>query len=182
MKVSYTIVTLNLKLNALVLLRLFSIFFLVSIMCLGLMADAYAQGKLIIPKKGEFKLDKDTLVVDELIIGDSAKIVLTKPTSMIIARHMVVGTRVRIMGLGEKGVNGRMGRTAAQPEGVCKSGRNGEDGKAGAPGGAGKAIILDVDLLTIDAMLIINLAGGNGGDGGKGGDGSQGSNSISQCL
>jgi len=184
MKVSYTLVSLshNRKLNALVPFRLFIVFSLVVFLLLSLIVNTYAQGKLVIPKKGEFKLEKDTLVVDELIIGDSAKIVLTKATSMIIARHMVVGTRVRIMGIGEKGVNGRIGRTAAQPDGVCKPGRNGEDGKSGTAGGAGKILILDVDLLTIDAMLIINLAGGNGGDGGKGGDGSQGSNSMAQCL
>jgi hypothetical protein len=184
MKAPSTIVSItrNTKLKILVHSRVFTVVSVVVIMSLSFVATSFAQDKLVIPKKGELKLDKDTLVVDELIIGDSAKIILTRPSCLIKARSIVFGTRVRIMGMGEKGVNGKNGRTAAQPDGVCKPGRNGEDGKPGTSGGSGKNITLDVGTLTIESMLLINLAGGNGGDGGIGGGGSQGSNSVPNCI
>jgi hypothetical protein len=141
------------------------------------------KGVLEIPAKGVFQMPEDTLVLGELIMHDSSKIILSKSAkSYIKVRRMSVGQGCLIIGDGLAGATGKSGRAAANPVGLCKNGLEGEPGKPAPDGEQGKDFILDVVQLEVKAMLGISLIGGTGGDGGNGGKGSHGSKSTIHCA
>jgi len=141
------------------------------------------KGVLEIPVKGVFLMPEETLDLDELIMLDSSKIILNKSSkSSINVRRMSVGRGCQIIGDGLPGIQGKNGKAAAYPMGLCKSGMDGETGKPGPDGEQGRDLILDVVQLELSASLGISLVGGTGGDGGNGGKGSTGSKSTIHCA
>jgi len=139
---------------------------------------------LEIAKNGVYEMKEDTLVVDELILRDSSKLVLNKNGKSIFlkARRISVGSACSIIGNGEPGLTGIYGKNADQPKGACSNGLVGEIGMQGKDGEPGKKFILETEQMDITAMLSISLIGGNGGDGGNGGSGSRGSRSTAHCT
>ena len=167
--------------RSLLFLLLMSLF-LLSI-CITASFAQTGMGVLEIPKNGIFSIPGDTLVIDELIMLDSSKIILSKSSrSYIKVRRMSVGQGCMIVGNGLPGIQGKNGKDAVHPMGLCKSGLAGEAGKPGPDGEQGRDFILNVDQLVVSASLSISLIGGTGGDGGNGGKGSHGSKSTIHCA
>jgi len=168
------------KKNALILFVL-----LISFILLVRFSSAQTRMSVLeIPQNGSFEMPEDTLEVEELIMHDSAKLILNKfsANSLIKARKISIASNCKIMGTGGAGVKGINGKDAAQSSGACNSGLRGEPGLNGGDGDQGKNFVLATDQMEITAALIINLAGGNGGDGGAGGAGSRGSRSTIHCT
>jgi hypothetical protein len=167
--------------DTLLFVRIFTILLSIVMACLALARSVSAQGNVLVQTRQEYKLDRDTLVVDELVLDDSSRILLTKQVSVIRAKRILIGSGCAIIGQGEKGADGKNGRSFAEASGVCRAGLNGEPGKVGTKGRAGKYLVLETAELQIKSTLNIELAGGNGGDGGKGGNGSAGSWTTIHC-
>ncbi len=165
--------------------RLLGIAILILIFFVSLIKTSVAQsngGTLEVAKNKTIQIDRDSLILDELILKDSSKLVLTKPVNYIKAHRIVVGTGSQIIGIGLSGANGKNGKPAPTPTGLCKPGVNGESGNSGSEGEPGKDLTIEVAQLDISSVLNIDLYGGNGGDGGKGGKGSHGSNTTVHCV
>ncbi|MFQ3201562.1 MAG: hypothetical protein ACI9SK_002297 [Zhongshania sp.] len=111
-------------------------------------------------------IDQQVLVLDNLHIGDGAKISFSSAVVgwRVQARHVFIGKDVVIDGNGSLGMAGG----AAQLVSDCA---NGEIGGNGGPGGDGVEIRLQFGIETLGDLKIL----ANGGDGGDGGDGVAGS-------
>lgn len=153
-------------------------------MLLGLTKAQAQQDVLQVPVNGIFEMSSDTLRVGNLILNDSATLILNKKSasSVIIAQSIEIGSGCKILGNGMPGEMGKKGRSASQPTGACKDGNPGEDGKNGTNGMDGASLSLVIDELNIRTLFEINLSGGNGGDGGNGGAGSHGARGTRQCT
>jgi len=125
----------------------------------------------------------DILVVDTLILRDSARIMLnaSRKENFIHAKKIVVGKGCSIDGKGKDGVPGTMGGSDLTPGGPCRDGTPGGPGTPGTPGKDAVSLFLYFDELTILGNLRIDLAGGDGGDGGRGGTGSDGNPGTKLC-
>lgn len=125
----------------------------------------------------------DILVVDTLVLLDSARIMLntSKKENFIHAKKIVVGKACSIDGKGKNGVPGTMGSSDLTPTGPCRDGTPGKPGTPGTPGKDAVSLFLYFDELIIRGNLRIDLAGGDGGDGGKGGTGSDGNPGTKLC-
>ncbi len=134
-----------------------------------------------IGKRKSYEMTGDTLVLDNLILLDSSKLVLTRPKSFIKVNKLIVYTDAIIDGSGKTGENGRNGRPSSK-RGLCQSGKIGEKGSNGADGSNGKELILVVGNFEIKKTLMINLAGGDGGDGGNGGRGGDAGITTPYCI
>jgi hypothetical protein len=106
--------------NTLLFFRMAAILLSIVVICLSIVNSALAQGSVQVQKNHEYKLDKDTLVVDELVLDDSSRILLTKQISVIKAKRIVIGSGCEIVGRGEKGLEGKNGRSFAAPLGVAR--------------------------------------------------------------
>lgn len=137
--------------------------------------------KLEIPAGTTYNLDSDTLVVEELILKDSAKINITKAKCVIKANRITVGAGCSVLGVGKEGEAGKNGKSSPAPMGLCKPPAHGESGLSGKDGETGKELYITVSSIKIASPLTIDLHGGNAGDGGKGGNGSHGSNTTAHC-
>jgi hypothetical protein len=140
-------------------------------------------GILEIPKGRSYQMLEDTLVVDELVLRDSATLFLhTKSAvSFIEAKRISIGPGGTINGKGATGAQGQNGKNALPVSGVCKDGLNGGNADPGMNGEGGKNLSINAGELMIAETFHIYLNGGNGGDGGKGGNGSGGSQSSAHC-
>lgn len=125
----------------------------------------------------------DILVVDALILGDSARIMLntSKKGNFIHAKKIVVGKGCTIDGTGKNGIQGSHGAPGWSPGGPCRDGSSGLAGLPGTPGQDAVNLFLYFDELTINGSLRIDLTGGDGGDGGKGGTGGDGNPGTKLC-
>jgi hypothetical protein len=125
----------------------------------------------------------DIIVVDTLILRDSARLILnsSKKDNFIHARKMIVGKGGLIDGKGKHGDPGKMGVNGETPNGPCKDATDGQLGTPGTAGNVGVNLFLYVKELQINGRLIIDLAGGDGGDGGKGGTGGDGNPGTRLC-
>lgn len=125
----------------------------------------------------------DILVVDTLILRDSARIMLnsSRKKNFIHAKKMVVGKGCIIYGKGKNGVPGIMGNSGLTSGGPCRDGTSGEPGTPGTPGKDAVSLFLYVDEIEIHGNIQIDIAGGDGGDGGKGGTGSDGNPGTKLC-
>lgn len=125
----------------------------------------------------------DILVVDTLIMRDSARIYLNSEieNNIINAKVLIVGKGSMIIGKGLNGKKGAIGIAGINQSAPC---RNGEDGLNGGNGEAGKKglnLSLYVGQLKINGTLIIDVNGGDGGDGGRGGRGGDGASGTRVC-
>jgi hypothetical protein len=150
--------------------------------------EAHAQirlSRLEVKTKETYTIvSSDILVVDTLILRDSAKINLNldKKDNYIHASVAVFGKGASIIGRGENGVEGKEGIKGYTQEGPCKDGVRGLGGTGGTHGQDGINLFLYFDKLTITESLRVDLTGGNGGDGGKGGMGGGGSSGTRVCV
>lgn len=140
-------------------------------------------GILEIPNGGSYQMPEDTLIVDELILRDSATLVLHPKSarSFIQAKRISIGSGGTINGKGLSGLQGQNGKHALPVSGVCKDGLSGGNADTGMNGETGKNLSINAEELIIAESFHIYLNGGNGGDGGKGGNGSGGSQSSAHC-
>ena len=162
-------------------LAMFSATLLISIFPRLSFSQNVTQARLEIPAKTTYNLDSDTLVVEELILKDSAKINIGKPKSVIKANRIIIGSGCSVSGVGKEGELGKNGKSSPAPVSLCKPPAHGEAGVSGKNGETGKDLYITVSSIKIASPLTIDLHGGNGGDGGKGGNGSHGSNTTAHC-
>lgn len=142
------------------------------------------KDKLVIGINETFELTgSDIIVVDTLIMLDSAKIILNgeKADNFIHAKIVSVGAGCQIIGKGNNGVDGQVGLPGYTAIGPCKNGIAGRNGTSGTSAGSGINLYLYFNMLTISNSLHIELSGGQGGDGGRGGNGGGGSPGTRLC-
>ena len=87
--------------------------------------------KLEVQRKTAYAFEGDSLVVDELVMSDSAKIILTKQKTFIKANRIVVGHGCMIFGTGATGELGKDGKSFPAPKVMCKPSIPGEAGVHG---------------------------------------------------
>ena len=128
-------------------------------------------------------LGTDILVVDTLILRDSARLILnaSKKENFIHAKKIMVGRGCVIDGKGKNGIPGVVGLSGFSFGGPCRDGSEGQPGTPGSGGADGLNLSLYVDELIIYGNLRIDLSGGDGGDGGKGGTGGDGNPGTKLC-
>lgn len=140
--------------------------------------------KLEISYRQPYKITgSDILVVDTLVMRDSARIYLNPEieNNIINAKVLIAGKGSMIVGRGQNGKRGAVGIAGSNQSAPC---RNGEDGLNGGNGEAGKNglnLSLYVGQLKISGTLIIDVNGGDGGDGGRGGRGGDGGSGTRVC-
>jgi hypothetical protein len=139
---------------------------------------------LVIKSKEVYQLQgTDILVVDSLVLEDSAKIILnlTKKDNFLHVKKLVSGRGSIIVGRGIPGIPGKTGITGLSNGGPCRSGNDGQPGMPGIAGKDAVNLLLYADELIIKGTLIIDLSGGDGGEGGKGGLGGDGNSGTKLC-
>ena len=100
---------------------------------------------------------------------------------VIKATTATFGSDVRILGVGEKGLDGgHRGGAGADAPGRGNNGGHGGEGNGGLPGGNGVNIDITMGLASIGALLI-DVRGGDGGNGADGGPGGSGSRGGCSC-
>ncbi len=142
------------------------------------------QEKLIIGQKQQYEIiGSDIIVLDTLIVKDSAVLVLNreKVDNFIHAKYIRFGKGSRINGNGIDGIAGRSGRDGYTSDGPCKDGIAGTSGARGTAAKSGVNLYMYFDQIVIDESVLIELSGGDGGDGGKGGRGGGGSPGTRLC-
>ena len=141
--------------------------------------------KLEIPKGDTFVIrNTDIIVVDTLVLGDSASIQLNREqaNNYIHAKVLTAGSNSRIIGHGARGVYGKDGTAGTTIDGPCLDGTPGRNGTNGSRGENGTNLFLYLSSLTIKGNLTIDLSGGDGADAGNGGLGGGGSPGTRVCL
>ena len=162
-------------------------YWLVFLTALGFAPNAGAQirlGILTVQRKEIYQIrGTDILVVDTLVLLDSARIMLnpSKRNNYIHAKKIVAGKGSVIDGKGPRGEDGKHGTNGSSSGGPCRDGSDGQPGTPGNPGKDAVNLFLYVDDLRINGTLIIDLAGGDGGDGGRGGAGGGGDRGTRVC-
>lgn len=126
----------------------------------------------------------DILVVDTLILMDSAVLILNKLKSenFIHARKVVFYTGSLIDGKGVQGVHGRNGRPGTSSSAPCSNGSIGGLGTEGTNGGHGISLYLAFNDIVIHGVPTIDVSGGDAGDGGEGGIGGGGGSGTRICA
>jgi hypothetical protein len=153
---------------------------------------------LSFPVKSQIRLDKlelsskqvytlegsDILVVDTLVLKDSAQIVLNylKKDNIITAKVLIVGMGCSIIGNGTHGPDGRTGIAGSSVTGPCAVGQDARNGYNGLAGTNGINLSLYFGKVIFNGTLTINLNGGDGGTGGAGGRGGIGGASTKFCA
>ena len=141
--------------------------------------------KLEIPKGDTFVIrNTDIIVVDTLILGDSAAIQLNREqaNNYIHAKVFSAGRHSRIIGHGARGVYGKDGKAGTTIDGPCLDGTAGRNGSNGTRGENGTNLFLYLSSMTIRGSLTIELNGGDGADAGNGGMGGGGSPGTRVCM
>jgi hypothetical protein len=141
--------------------------------------------KLVLEPKQVYEIKgSDILVVDTLIMKDSAKIILNKlkADNFIHAKSATFYRGSLIDGRGVHGIRGRNGRTGVTSESPCTDGGNGAMGSAGTNGGNGTNLSLYFSDIVLKGPLIIDVSGGDAGDGGNGGAGGGGGQGTRICA
>ncbi|MBX2899129.1 MAG: hypothetical protein KF775_05750 [Cyclobacteriaceae bacterium] len=141
--------------------------------------------KLVVQPGKKFLIEgSDILVVDTLILADSAQLILNraKPENFIHAKVARIGKGCLILGSGQHGANGANGVNGADQPTPCRQAYEGTDGEYGADGENGTTLFIYSDDIQISGSLTINLNGGNGGIGGNGGNGGGGGPGTRVCA
>lgn len=126
----------------------------------------------------------DILVVDTLILMDSAVLLLNKlkTENFIHARKVVFYRGSLIDGKGVHGVKGRNGRQGASSSAPCSNGSPGSSGTEGTNGGHGISLYLAFNDIVLHGTPTIDVSGGDAGDGGNGGLGGGGGTGTRICA
>jgi hypothetical protein len=165
-----------------VLRSVFIFLFLFSVLSEGL--GQIRLSTLVVGPRETYELkNTDILVIDTLILRDSARVLLNtlKNDNYIHLKKLVVGHGAAIVGKGRPGIPGVMGNSSTTAGGPCRDGSTGQAGTGGTAGTDAINLFLYLDELVIKGSLTIDLAGGDGGDGGKGGKGSDGNPGTRLC-
>ena len=139
--------------------------------------------KLVLKYKEVYELKGDILVVDTLILKDSAKIILNKLKSnnFIHAKTAIFYQGTKIEGKGVHGIPGRNGRSGISHMNPCTDGGAANTGNEGTKGGAGTNLFLYFNEMILKGSLFIDVSGGDAGDGGNGGSGGDGGPGTRPC-
>ncbi|NOS92411.1 MAG: hypothetical protein HOP30_10850 [Cyclobacteriaceae bacterium] len=165
------------------MMKIFPISILLWVICFPVCSQIRLE-KLEISYRQSYKIiGSDILVVDTLVMRDSARIYLNPEidNNIINAKVLIAGKGSMIIGRGTNGKRGASGIAGANQGAPC---RNGEDGLMGGNGEAAKNglnLSLYVGILKINGSLIIDVNGGDGGDGGRGGRGGDGGSGTRVC-
>lgn len=126
----------------------------------------------------------DILVVDTLILMDSAVLLLNKlkTENFIHARRLVFYKGSLIDGKGIQGIRGRNGRPGTSSSAPCSDGGTGGIGTEGTNGGNGITLYLAFTDIVIHGVPTIDVSGGDAGDGGNGGIGGGGGAGTRICA
>ena len=141
---------------------------------IGLCLSSQAQirlTKLSLNKSEKYLIQaSDILVVDTLLMADSAQIILNrdKKDNFIHAKIAIIGVGCSIIGSGAKGTDGSHGINGVDQESPCRQGGIGKDGTGGLNGHHGNNLFIYSDDIQIKGSITLNLNGGDGGDGGLG--------------
>ncbi|HRW98942.1 MAG TPA: hypothetical protein P5280_05605, partial [Cyclobacteriaceae bacterium] len=136
---------------------------------------SYAQvrmEKFVIRAGTTYELtNSDIMVIDTLIMQDSARIILNraKADNFIHTKVFRIGNGCSIIGDGLDGENGETGVSGYTAVGPCKNGIPGRSGTRGTNAKPGVNLFIYADQFSIASRLLVELSGGDGGDGGGGG-------------
>lgn len=159
--------------------------------CLLLMISCFSASaqirleKLILGQGEKYLIQaSDILVVDTLIMADSAQIILNheKKDNYIHAKIAIIGKGCVINGAGLKGKDGASGSNGPDQASPCRQGAVGADGTDGLTGKNGVNVFIYSDDIQINGSLTINVNGGDGGQGGNGGQGGGGGPGTRVCA
>lgn len=140
---------------------------------------------LVVKTKEVYELKgTDILVVDTLILMDSATLVLNKlkTENFIHAKKVVFYQGSAIDGKGVHGISGRIGRPGPSSSAPCSNGGAGLQGTEGTNGGHGISLFLSFQEIVLHGVPTIDISGGDAGDGGKGGIGGGGGTGTRLCA
>lgn len=152
--------------------------------CLSATAQIRLE-KLILSKGEKYSIENtDIIVVDSLIMADSAEIILNhaKRDNFIHAKIAIIGNGCVIKGAGTMGANGTNGTNGEEQSSPCRQGGVGGDGEMGNDGSNGINLFIYSDDIQLNGSLTINLNGGDGGNGGSGGHGGGGGQGTRVCT
>ncbi len=126
----------------------------------------------------------DILVVDTLILMDSATLLLNKlkAENFVHAKKIVFYRGSLIDGKGVHGISGRPGRQGPSSSAPCSNGGSGLQGTEGTNGGHGISLFLSFQDIILHGAPTIDISGGDAGDGGKGGIGGGGGTGTRLCA
>ncbi len=140
---------------------------------------------LVVKPKQTYELKgTDILVVDTLILMDSAVLVLNKlKAENFIHAHKIVFYRGSMIdGKGVHGIRGRNGRAGSSSSAPCSNGSPGTPGTEGTNGGHGIGLYLAFSDIVLHGVPVIDVSGGDAGDGGDGGLGGGGGTGTRICA
>jgi len=167
------------------MLRLVYCFFVFISVC-SISATAQIRLEKLLLSKGEKYLiqNSDIIVVDTLVMADSAQIILNhaKKDNFIHAKIAIIGNGCAINGAGIVGLHGVNGTNGEEQGSPCRQGGIGGDGEIGNDGGKGINLFIYSDDIQISGSLTVNLNGGDGGTGGRGGTGGGGGPGTRVCT
>jgi len=157
-------------------------------LALVIMSPAFGQVRLntlVVKPKEVYELKgTDILVVDTLILMDSATLLLNKlrAENFIHAKVLVLYPGSLIDGKGVHGIGGRTGRPGVSSSAPCSDGSTGLQGTEGTHGGNGISLFLSFQDIVLHGAFRIDVSGGDAGDGGKGGIGGGGGSGTRLCA
>ena len=159
---------------------------LIVLLMFALPASGQIRMTTLVVKPGETYALKgtDILVVDTLILMDSAVLVLNKLKSenFIHAKKIVFHRGSIIDGRGVHGLAGRPGRPGTSSSSPCSNGGTGGTGTEGTNGGQGISLFLSFQDIVLHGVAILDVSGGDAGDGGQGGIGGGGGTGTRICA
>ena len=104
-------------------------------------ARAQYNGEDLTLRKGEIlQVKTDSLLIGNLTMNDSSKIILTviSENNYLKINRLTFGVNCHLLCNGIKGSDGQNAREVVTPSGPCKSGLNGRPGQNGFDGKAGR--------------------------------------------
>lgn len=156
------------------------------VLLFGIPAFGQVRLNTLVVKPGEVYELKgtDILVVDTLILMDSATLLLNKgkTENFIHAKKLVFHRGSLIDGKGVHGLSGRTGRPGPSSSAPCSNGGPGLKGTEGTNGGHGISLFLSFQDIVLHGVPTIDVSGGDAGDGGKGGVGGGGGTGTRLCA
>jgi hypothetical protein len=159
--------------------------FLLFMLFSGPVLGQVRMNTLVIKPKQVYELKgTDIIVVDTLILMDSAVLVLNrlKPQNFIHAKKLVFHRGSLIDGRGVHGIPGRNGRPGPSSSEPCSNGSEGRRGTDGTHGGKGIDLFLSFQDIELRGVPTLDVSGGDAGDGGNGGIGGGGGTGTRLCA
>jgi hypothetical protein len=147
-------------------------------LCLMLLLSVSVQAADLIIANGETYTVTESqrdLQLEKLIIGDKATIKFASGVTYwdMSAKYAEIGRDVVIDGRGVEGAKGLSAAVIVDRAANCAKGKRGADGEAGARGGNGVDIQMNLAIAKLASLKIV-VDGGAGGIGGDGAKGQQG--------